>query len=73
MNYKTNMTSVMDDIYDDYTINDIILPEYNITYTTFLNDNIIYILNNMFYNTYTQDNITDDQYYLIIDFLQQFC
>ena len=73
MNYKTNMTSVMDDIYDDYAINDIILPEYNITYTTFLNDNIIYILNNMFYNTYTQDNITDDQYYLIIDFLQQFC
>jgi hypothetical protein len=68
------MADIMD-IYDDYTINDIpIIPEYNITYT-FLNNNIIYILNNMLYNIvpFPSNTVTDDQYYRIIDFLQQFC
>ncbi len=79
MNYKTKMTSVMEDIYDDFIIldNDIIIPTppaYTIMYNnTLWNDTINYLLNNtMFYNIYTTDNVNDNQYYRMIDFLHQF-
>ncbi len=79
MMYKTKMTSIMDDIYDDFTIldNDIIIPnppEYTIMYNnTLWRDTINYMLNNtMFYNIYTPDNVSDNQYYRMIDFLHQF-
>ena len=79
MIYKTKMTSVMEDIYDDFIIsnNDIIIPTppaYTIMYNnTLWRDTINYLLNNtMFYNTYTPDNVTDNQYYRMIDFLHQF-
>jgi hypothetical protein len=71
----------MEDIYDDFTIldNNIIIPNppaYTIMYNnTFWNDTINYILNNTsIYNTihYTTDNVTDNQYYRMIDFLHQF-
>jgi len=68
----------MEDIYDDFIIldNNIIIPTppaYTIMYNnTFWNDTINYLLNNtMFYNIYT-DNVTDNQYYRMIDFLHQF-
>ncbi len=64
----------INDIYELDNYDDIIIPniqEYNVIYTnTYVYDRIVHYVNNLLY--YDTNQITNIQYYRMVDFLHQF-